>query len=160
MQIPLIVPQVTNKQLLVETANLFRGARLLVDGIPVSGNKGRYIIRADSGEEIVLALKHYFFDPIPKVKFEGNLVELAPNYSWYEFIWVWVPVVLLLFVNGIVGAITGIGIAYLNAHIFRSSLGAYKKYGFSIIILVVVVFLSVFVSAVFQFLNVAFRHVH
>ena len=47
------------------------------NGDPVERRKGRYPVRSNRGEEVLIQLKGNFIDPIPKVIFGGETIVLA-----------------------------------------------------------------------------------
>jgi hypothetical protein len=151
MQIPISHPAFKAKQLVVETAGFFRGPRLLVNGAPAKRAKGRYAVITDAGNELVLELKHNFLDPIPKVKIGEELIELARSLTWYEYLWIGIPIVLL-FIGGGLGALVGISAVYLSARVFRADLNPFAKYGFTGLISLASGVVFVVLAAVVQLL--------
>ena len=127
MQFPISHSGFEGQNLAVETAGFFRGARVLHNGNPVERRKGRYPVRSNSGQEVLIQLKSNLVDPIPKVIFGEETIVLARPLTWYEYVWIGLPV-LLVISGGAVGAVIGVTTAYASARIFRSGRGAFAKY--------------------------------
>jgi hypothetical protein len=68
-----------------------------------------------------------FFDPVPKVEVDGEAIELARSLTWYEYVWMGLPI-LLVFVGGGIGALFGLTAVYSSARIFRSERTTTAKY--------------------------------
>ena len=127
MQFPISQRGFEGQNLAVETAGLFSGARVLHNGNPVEKRKGRFPVRSNSGQEVLVQLKSNFLDPIPKVIFGDETIVLARPLLWYEYLWIGLPVLLVL-AGGLLGAVVGAAAAYASAHIFRSGRGALARY--------------------------------
>jgi len=127
MELPVRHPAFQIQKLAVEAAGFFQGARLLVNGAPVQRTGGKYTVRSDGGAEFPVELKANFLDAVPKVKIGNDLVELARALTWYEYLWLGIPL-LLTFSGGAVGALVGILAMYSSARIFRADLNAFAKY--------------------------------
>ena len=120
-------PFFKRQKLTVRTAGLFKGAVLLLDGQPMKAKRGKYVIKNDAGDDTSVRIDAVFIDPIPVVKIEAEVVHLAPAFSWYEYVWIGIPV-LLVFVGGALGGGLGVAAGYSNTRIFRSDLGTGIKY--------------------------------
>jgi len=136
MRFPISRSGFEGQDLAVETAGFFSGARVLHNGNPVERRKGRYPVRSNSGQEVLIQLKSNFVDPIPKVIFGDQTIVLARPLAWYEYVWIGLPV-LLVFAGGALGAIVGVTATYTSARIFRSGRGAFAKYALTGLITVV-----------------------
>src|SRR5882672_11047337 len=99
MQISISHAAFKGQNVAVETAGFFRGARVLHNGNPVERRKGRYPVRSNRGQEVLIQLKSNFLDPIPKVIFGDETIVLARPLTWYEYLWIGLPV-LLVFAGG------------------------------------------------------------
>jgi len=148
MQIPISHAAFKGQNLALETAGFFRGARILHNGNPVERSKGGYAVRSNAGPEVSIKLKSNFLDPIPKVVIGDETLLLARPLTWYEYLWIGLPV-LLVFAGGAIGAVVGISATYTSARIFRSDRGALAKYALTGLVSVVslVVFLILVVIA-------------
>jgi hypothetical protein len=149
MEIRISHPGFEGQNLSVETAGFFRGARVLHNGNPVERRKGRYPVRSNRGEEVLIQLKSNFIDPIPKVIFGDETIVLARPLTWYEYVWIGLPI-LLVFTGGGLGALVGVAATYASARIFRSDRGALAKYGITALISVVALIAFVILAVIAQ----------
>jgi hypothetical protein len=127
MRIEIEHPAFKSKRLSVETASIFAGPKLLLNGVAMKRKGLSYGVGSDSGEEIKIQLKYNFLDPIPTLKIGEETIELAKPLQWYEYAWIGVPM-LLVFVGGALGGFVGAGSTVVNGRIFRSDRGAVYKY--------------------------------
>ncbi len=127
MQIEVPHPAFVKQQLTVETAGLFSGPKLLLNGVLVEKLKGRYTVSNDDGEEITIQLKHNYIDPIPKIKIGDETETLADPLAWYEWLFIGLPLVLL-FIGGAIGGILGVVAATANGRLIRGDSSAAHKY--------------------------------
>ncbi len=149
MEIPISHAGFEGKNLSVETAGFFRGARVLYNGDPVKKHKGSYPVRNNNGEEVLIQLKGNFLDPIPKVILGKETILLARPLTWYEYLWIGLPI-LLVFTGGGIGALVGILATYSSARIFRSDRGAFGKYAITGIISVAAFVVFVILAIIAQ----------
>lgn len=133
MELPITHRAFQTQRLAVETAGFFRGARLLVNGAPGQRTKGRYTVKSDTGAEVTVELKANFLDAVPKVKIGDELIELVRALTWYEYLWLGIPI-LLVFTGGGLGALVGVLAVYASARVFRADLNTLAKYGFTALI--------------------------
>lgn len=126
-------PAFKARRLAVETAGFFRGPRLLVNGAPAERHKGRYSVLSDAGAATSIELKYNLVDPVPKIKIGDELVVLARSLTWYEYLWIGIPIVLL-FAGGALGGVIGALATYTSARVFRSDRSTAVKYGLTALI--------------------------
>lgn len=138
MKIPISRPAFKGQNLSVETAGFFRGPRVLQNGKPVDKCKGRYSVRSNLGEEVLIRLKANFLDPIPKVIFGDETIVLARPLTWYEYLWIGLPI-LLVITGGGLGVLVGLAATYTSGRIFRSDRSVSAKYGITALVSVVAV---------------------
>lgn len=146
MEIPIEHEAFTGRSLAVRTAGLFKGPRLVIDHKEIKGKKQGYQVRDNSGKEVAIHLKINGIDPIPKVQVDGATIQLARPLTWYEYIWMGLPI-LLIFAGGALGALTGIAATYTSARIFRSDKSGFVKYLLSALISIAAV-MAVLIAAV------------
>lgn len=146
MQFSIAQPGFEGQNIAVETAGFFRGARVMQNGNPVARRKGRYALRSNAGEEVLVKLKSNFVDPVPKVMFGDTAIVLARPLTWYEYVWISLPILLMLTGGGL-GALVGIPAIYTSARVFRGDRGSVAKYaitaGVSLVAVVVFVILAI-----------------
>ncbi|MSP40940.1 MAG: hypothetical protein EXR70_20825 [Deltaproteobacteria bacterium] len=141
----------TAQRLAVETAEWFRGPRLLVNGSVAAKKKGCYTVKTDSGADLAIWLKYNFLDPIPKVKIGDESMELASPLKWHEYVWIGIPIALV-FVGGAIGGLAGGLGAHANGRLFRSDRGPIAKYGLSALISLAAGIVYVALATTFQLL--------
>ena len=151
MELGVSHPAFKTQRLAVETAGFFRGPRLLVNGTPAEKHKGRYSMPSDSGVTTPIELKYNFLDPIPKIKIGDELLELARSLTWYEYLWIGIPIVLV-FTGGAIGGFVGALAAYTSARVFRSDRSTPMKYGLTALISVSAVIAFLVLAVLFQML--------
>jgi hypothetical protein len=128
MDIPIEHPAFAGRGLVVRTAGLFSGAKVVIDGQEVKGSFQKFPVMANSGEQIEIRLLHNGIDPVPKVKIGDSTIVIAKPLAWYEYLWIGLPIVLL-FAGGAVGGGLGFAAIYSSARVFRSDRGTAAKYG-------------------------------
>jgi hypothetical protein len=133
MELPITHPAFQTTRLAVETAGFFRGPRLLVNDVPAERTKRKYIVRSDNGTNVTIELKANFLDSIPKVKVGDDMLNVARPLTWYEYVWLGIPI-LLVFTGGALGAFVGIFAVYSSARVFRGDRGAFAKYAVTALI--------------------------
>jgi hypothetical protein len=107
---------------------VFRTPKLLLNDAVVKKEKGRYSVTSDSGAEKLIQMRYNLVDPVPKLKIDGEAVNLLEPLQWYEYAWSGLPI-LLVFAGGMLGGLVG-GIATMaNGRLFRSERGSIAKYG-------------------------------
>ncbi|MCK4541561.1 MAG: hypothetical protein KAU17_04910 [Spirochaetales bacterium] len=114
------------QRLVVKTANFIHGPRLLLNDQILKAKRGKYIVRDNIGNKLLLRLKYNLVDPIPKLEIEGEDIELAPPLKWYQYVLIGLPLVLVA-IGGAVGFFIGVITAYANVFISRSSKNTLMK---------------------------------
>jgi hypothetical protein len=127
MDIEINQPRFEGRGFKLQTAGLFSGARLWIDGAIIKGKRGRYEVRDNTGADVTIQLKPRFLDPIPQLDIAGDRLTLARPLTWYEYGWMGLPMVLVL-AGGALGAAIGFSAAYSSARIFRSEQSTPVKY--------------------------------
>ena len=108
MQIEVLHPEFKSQRITVEPAANFSGQKLLLNGVVVKKQKGRYVVTSDSGAETTIQLKYHYLDPIPKIKINDEVTEIASPLRWYEYFWI-IPFVLVVTAEAICGFCGGFG---------------------------------------------------
>jgi len=138
MRIEVRHPAFKRQHLSVETASVFSGPKLLLNGAVVKKVKGRYPVASDSGVEKLIQMRYNLVDPVPTLKIDGEAVNLLEPLQWYEYAWSGLPI-LLVFTGGALGGLVG-GVATMaNGRLFRSDRGSIAKYGLAGLITVAAV---------------------
>jgi hypothetical protein len=127
MEIPVRLPGFELQRVIMQSASLLSGPKLLVNGKRVPKSNGFLRPRDDNGAQIAMRFRHRFFDPIPNQEIGGNLMQLAPPLKWYQYAWMMLPI-LLVIGGGVLGALSGVVAMVLSAHIFRSERSVALRY--------------------------------
>lgn len=129
MQYPVHARGFEGRQLVLETPGLFSSAKLLLDGRPApkGPRRGQFLLRRLDGTEAIAKSLNTFFDPVPQVMIDNEIVKVVEPLKWYQWIWAGLPI-LLIFVGGALGAVLGLMATGLNARIFRSELNRMMQY--------------------------------
>lgn len=127
MDLPLEHDDFQGRDLAIRTAGLFKSARLLVDRIEVVGKRSKFSVRDNQGRPREFKLKMNGLDPVPKVEIDGIAISLTRSLTWYEYLWMGLPI-FLVFTGGGLGALFGLIATYSSARIFRSNRRAGIKY--------------------------------
>jgi len=151
MDIPFEHDSFKNQNLSVKQAGWFSGAKLLINGIAAKKSKGKFVVRADTGEEMHIQLKSNLIDPIPKVVIGDQKMLLAKPLKWYEYIWMGLPIGLA-FIGGAIGAFVGASACYSSARIFRGERSIFSKYALTGLISVTAVIIFFILAIVVQLL--------
>jgi hypothetical protein len=130
MEYPLDHAAFRSRRLTIESAGWLHGPRLLVAGAPAKRSSGRYLVTSDAGVDVPIEVRPRWLDPVPKVRVGDAPFELVRALRWYEYLWISIPVVLIL-IGGALGALIGIAATSLSARLFRTDLNAVARYGFS-----------------------------
>jgi hypothetical protein len=133
MDLPIEHEAFSGRGLILRTGGFFKGPRLLIDGTEAKGKRLKYSLRDNSGNQVDVRLKSNGLDPIPKVEIAGRTIELARPLTWYEYIWMGLPIVLV-FSGGGLGVLFGLLAIYSSARVFRSDRSAGAKFGLSAVI--------------------------
>lgn len=133
MEVVINHEKLQGRRITVQTAGFFRGVRLLSNGNPVEGKRGTYTVRDTHGREVRVKVKSHLLDPIPRVEIDGEDLRLARPLTWYEYVWMGLPIILV-FGGGALGALIGIVATYASARIFRSERAPVGKYLISALI--------------------------
>ena len=154
----IVVPHIKfrNQRLSIRTAGIFDGPIVLLNDLPIKRINSKYHVRNDLGEEIVIKLKSNFLDPMPKAMIGEESVMLALPFTWYEYLWIGVPI-LLVSMGGAIGAGLGMVAAYVSGRIFRSARSVGFRYLLSGLVSVsaflIFVILSIAIRILFNFFN-------
>ncbi len=115
------------RNLAISTAGFFQSVCLLENGVKINGKRTKFTVNDNQGTPREINLKINFLDPIPKIEIDGTIIQLARSLTWYEYLWMGLPI-MLIFVGGGLGAMFGLGATYSSGRIFRSGRKTTIKY--------------------------------
>src|SRR5688500_2858002 len=130
MQLPVQNPEFSAQRLMVEPARLSSGPSLFLNGVKLKGRRRAYLMRCDSGLELLVKMKYNYLDPFPKLTIRDEIVLLASPLKWYEYLCIGIPFTLV-FIGGAIGGLCGGVGAAGNGRIFRSERNLFVKIGLS-----------------------------
>lgn len=132
MAYPVTLEGFTMHPITIEPAGWIRGARVMVDGQPApKGPKPRQVILCrDDGAQVIAQMQTGLlgFDPVPYLVIDNKPVYAVRPLQWYEGVWAALPLILL-FIGGLIGGVTGALAFWINVHLFRSNQPAIVRYG-------------------------------
>jgi hypothetical protein len=129
MDIPIQVEGFENRNLVLKTPTVWRGAQLWIDGgkAPKGPKRGRFLLKRNDGREVMARFRNVFVDPMPDVEIDGQLIKTVEPLAWYQMIWCYWPI-LLITLGGALGGFIGACAIMLNARLFREDLHPAFKY--------------------------------
>lgn len=127
MDIPVLLPGMEGQNVALRTAGTFTGAKLMLNGQPVTKQNGLFQLRSNAGSTMAVKFKSRFLDPIPNLEVGGQTIQLAPALAWYQYVWMGLPL-LLVFGGGAIGGFFGGVATVTSSRIFRSDLNDGMKY--------------------------------
>ena len=119
MHFPLDAPEAA-QALSVQTGTWGDNVTLLANGrvLPVSENGAWVVPGKNSGQTVPVRLKTGFLDTVPVAYVNDRTVRLLPPLNVLQYLWLGLPLGLLL-VGGALGGIIGAVCAYGNVALFR-----------------------------------------
>ncbi len=121
------LPEIDKNELKLVVPNFFGKTKLYLNNVEVAKINNRYSINNGQDKPVVITLKNNYFDPIPTISVNDNLIQVAKPIKWYEYIWMGLPILLVL-QGGLLGALIGLFALRLNISIFRNDKSAFFKY--------------------------------
>ncbi|MFQ5846202.1 MAG: hypothetical protein ACE5IQ_00855 [Candidatus Methylomirabilales bacterium] len=115
----------------------------------MEGKRGTYRVRDAHGKEVTIKIKGNFLDPVPGLEIDGEELRLARPLTWYEYVWMGVPIILV-FAGGALGGLIGVSATYSSARIFRSERTPLSKYLISGLISLAAVFVFFILVAILE----------
>ena len=156
MDIPVLHERFEGQRLAVRAGVGFHDPQLVLDGAPLtpSDGSGQFVVADRSGTPVSVVLAPTWVDPIPKVYLDGETLELARPLGWLEYLWICLPLVLVIG-GGAVGILVGIAAIYSSARIFRGSYGLFGKYGLSTLVSFSAIIIFLVLGGIAEFLIAA-----
>ena len=133
METKLDLPGFEGQNIEFKGKGVFGTPTLYVNGQPQKPVRRRYEMRDTQGRLIEVKVKLSYLDVYPKLEVDGKLYATAKPFSWYEYIWIGLPLSMIAF-GGAIGGGLGGGAAYINAYLFRSQLNGVLKYLFAALV--------------------------
>jgi len=134
--------------------SFWSGSKLLVNGEPArQGTKrGEMVLQGNDGKQATASWKPQFFGlDVPQLLVDGKVINLVEPLKWYQWVWAGWPI-MLLFVGGALGAITGMIAVAINAKVFRVDMSDLLKYIVSGVVSILAVVAYFIVALIFSLL--------
>ncbi len=112
---------------------VFGTPTLYINGQPQKPVRRRYELRDTQGRLIEVKVKPSYFDIYPKLEVDGKVYATARPFTWYEYIWIGLPLSMIAF-GGAIGGGLGGAASYINVYLFRSRLNGVLKYLFAALV--------------------------
>lgn len=133
MEYSINLPEIENEKLKLVVPKFFGRTKLFYNDIEVKKSNNRYSINNGNDKPLLITLKNNYLDPIPKMFVNDNPVQVATPIKWFEYIWMGLPILLIL-QGGLLGALFGFIALRLNINIFRNTKNIIGKYSFTLLI--------------------------
>jgi hypothetical protein len=147
---PIPFPGFEGRGLSLRPAGLWQGATIMCDGAPVPRKDGGFEAKNNQGQPVSFKLGRGI-DPIPKILAGDQSITLAPPLAWYAYVWVALPIALVV-IGGLIGGVTGAVAAYLNFQVMRGQQPAGTRYLLTGLITVAAVVVFLVLAVIFTLL--------
>jgi hypothetical protein len=110
--------------------SFWTGPKLTINDLPPKKGmkRGEMCLSRDDGRQVVATWKPQLMGlDLPQLVVDGRTVNLATPLKWYQWVWSALPI-LLVFLGGLLGGITGVIAFSINTVIFRSRSNEILKY--------------------------------
>ena len=140
MQIKVIMDGWEDVQIVLEAGKIGRSPKLIVNGrkAPKGKQRGEFLLRSQEGAEVPIRLRYPNpLDPIQQVECEGKRYRLIHPWTWYDGLWLLLPLILLaaailaarMVAGWWMGLLAGGLAALTNTRLFRVSSSIKINYG-------------------------------
>lgn len=123
MQYPITVDGFDGQNIVVESAGMMSGPKLLVNGQPApkGPRRGQFMLRKNDGSDVVAGWKAGLntMGGVPQLVVGDEVITITEPLKWYEIVWSALPLALIAF-GGLIGALVGAIAFTVNSKIFRS----------------------------------------
>lgn len=148
---PVQIKGFENQKIELESSGFFSPARLLVNGVRAeSGQKNNeVIIRKSNGSKTSVFFQNAFFDTIPRLIVNGEIIRIVPPVRWYQYVYCGLTL-FLIFYGGAIGAIISMIGFLMNIRTLRSQKKVWLKYllilGVHLAVLILYIALSLLIQ--------------
>ncbi len=126
---PVAIPGCENKKVEVQVAGFITPIKIFVDDELARPGKRRneLVLKGKHGKPVSVYIQSAFFDTVPRLRVDGQTIQVAPPLKWYDYLWSGLPLTLV-FSGGMVGAILALFGFILNIRLARSSLSPFLRF--------------------------------
>ena len=111
-------PSLDNGKLILKTS-LLGSSKLYYNDVKIVSKKRIYSLNQQNGKPVEIKIKEKFYDAIPEVVVNGQPFEVSKPLMWYEYIWMGLPILLVL-QGGAIGEVLGILAVKVNSSILEA----------------------------------------
>ncbi len=136
-----------NQKIELEVSGVIAKTRILVDAVPAEKGhrQGEYILYYPDGNRVSIYLQNTFFDMIPKVQLNGEIIEILPPITWIQYMIAGLGFILI-FSGGGIGGLLGMISFIINIRLLRCFQPAIYRYLAILFINMLAIFLYNFIS--------------
>ncbi|MEM7335015.1 MAG: hypothetical protein AAF490_23260 [Chloroflexota bacterium] len=131
MQYPISINGFESQNIVVESAGMMSGPKLLVNGQPASAGpkRGQFSLRRDDGSEVVASWKAGLgtMGGVPQLVVGDEVITVTEPLKWYEIVWSALPMALII-LGGLIGGLVGAAAFAANSRIFQSEQSGAMKF--------------------------------
>lgn len=148
MEVPLTIEGLEGREVVASVARVLSGPKVLIEGRTAQRGRRRntFILERNDGAEVSIELKSPLFGAVHAVV-DGKSFELLPSLRWYQYVWLALPLALVLpgVGGGAVGGGLGAAAFIINLRLFRSGQRALSRYAMTGLVTVgaVIVYIAV-----------------
>lgn len=126
---PVSIPGFENQKIELESSGFFSPSKILVDGVKAqSGDKNNeVVIQNHKGKKTRIFFQNAFFDTVPRLLVDGQIIRVVPTLKWYQYLWSGLTLFLVLF-GGALGAIISMIAFLLSIRTMRTNWRMINKY--------------------------------
>jgi len=119
---PIKIPGFGKQRIELEISGFLGKTRILLNGNPAEKGhrKDEFILYQQDNVRVSAQLQSTFFDVIPKVIVQGEIYDVLPPLTWYQYVFAGLSLILVLFGGGY-GGLLGMISFLINIRILRSS---------------------------------------
>ncbi len=111
----------------LKPATFWSGPKLYVNDELLKGKRGTYVVKTQNGSNCTIKLKYTYFDPIPKIDIDGQIIKLVDPLKWYQYLWMGLPIIIAVD-HGLFSKLIGLSTVRMNLQIFRGDKKPWIKY--------------------------------
>jgi hypothetical protein len=129
--------------------SFWTGPKLTMNGQPPQKGlkRGEMLLSRNDDRQVVATWTPQMMGlDVPQLVVDGKTISLATPLKWYQWVWSALPI-LLIFLGGLLGGITGVMTFTINTGIFRSRSNEIMKYVVTGVISIVAVIVYLIVGS-------------
>jgi hypothetical protein len=136
--LPITYPGFEGRGLALRPSGWVQGAAIVCDGAAATRQGRSFTLTDNAGAPVTFQFKGNILDPIPAVVVGGQTIRFAKPFTWYEYVWVVLPLVLVLG-GGVIGGLCGGAAMLINARLLRSDRPMWARYGLGALVILAAV---------------------